>query len=85
MSKVPGYWADESSGILVPVVKRYIEGQELDSREVFIVRCYLHQWMEGPWQGPTVGQLRAEVGQIRTHADLQAWFERAFDAGIDPL
>lgn len=80
-----GYWPNETSGALAPVVRKYIEGGTLDGSEVAIMRAYLRQWMGGVWSGPAAKQLRADVDRIFTHAELRAWLDRAVDEGIDPL
>jgi hypothetical protein len=82
---VPGYWMNETSGVLEPVVRKYLEGAELSTGEVGTMRAYLRQWMAGDFHGPEIEWLRLDVYDIRTTVDLRAWLARAFDAGIDPL
>ena len=38
---VPGYWMYEASGVLRPVVEKYVEGRWLDPDEIAVMRRYL--------------------------------------------
>lgn len=82
---VPGYWMNETSGVLAPVVRKYLNGDELDPAEVGTMRAYLRQWMTGDFRLPATDRLRVDVETIATTADVRAWLGRALDAGIDPL
>ena len=82
--RVPGYWANEDSGVLAPVVKAYLDGRTLNHTEVAIMRAYLRQWMfYGDWRGAS--DLVARINEIRTRADLDKWLSDALELGIDPL
>ena len=81
----PGYWQNETSGLLAPVIGRLVKGHMLDAGDVAIMRAYLRQWIAGPWMGPTIPQLRADVDRLFTHEDVVRWLERAALEGIDPL
>jgi hypothetical protein len=77
---------NETSGLLVPVVQKYLEGEGLDRREVKIMQTYLRQWVgASSFHGREVDELRRDVEFIRTTAGLRSWLNRAVDAGIDPL
>lgn len=80
-----GYWMNETSGVLRPVVERYLNGGALNANDVAVMRAYLRQWMAGSFRGPMIDDLRARVDEIRTTDDLVRWLEDALDAGIDPL
>jgi hypothetical protein len=82
---VPGYWMNEQSGLLEPVVRKYLEGGELAEDEIVIMRAYLHQWMSGDFRGPGVKRLRSDVEGIDSNASLRSWLDYALDLGIDPL
>jgi hypothetical protein len=82
---VPGFWRDETSGVLAPVVEKYLAGVELDAAGVGVMRAYLRQWLHGPWAGPGVARLRDDVERITTTADVRAWLAYALELGIDPL
>jgi hypothetical protein len=76
----------ETSGVLAPVVRKYLAGDQLDADELDIMRDYLRQWVAAPgFIGPDIDSLRAGVDQIRSTADLRAWLADAMNAGIDPL
>lgn len=80
----PGYWMNEQSGALRPVVEAYLAGKELTPEQITLMRVYLRQWIDHPsWRGADL--LRATVGSLRTTADVRAWLEVAERAGIDPL
>ncbi len=83
--KVPGYWMNETSGVLRPVIMRYLDGEDLDTSDVEIMKAYLRQWMEGGWKGEDAARLRAGIRRIATAADLRRWLDEAHDIGIDPL
>jgi hypothetical protein len=83
----PGYWPNEQSGILAPVVEAYLNGRELDERGIAITRSYLRQWISAPdWcGGGDIEKLVAGAEQIRTQRDIDAWLEAAYGIGVDPL
>jgi hypothetical protein len=82
---VPGYWMNETSGKLRPVVEKYLRGESLTIYELNAIRAYIRQWMRGDFHGPEVEQLRARVDGIVTTAALTSWLDDAADAGVDPL
>lgn len=82
----PGYWKHETSGVLRPVVERYLHGETLDVAEVLTMRAYLRQWIAAPgFVGAEVEALRASVDTIVDMPSLHRWLELALDAGVDPL
>lgn len=86
MDGVPGFWMNETSGVIAPVVQAYLNGARLGERPVAIMRAYLRQWVNAPgFIGAEVEALRADIDSIQTHDGLKCWLDRALDAGIDPL
>ena len=86
--KHPGYWMAEASGVLSPVVERYLQGnQPLTDEEIGIMRAYLRQWINADaWQGgEAVEQLRSMVDLIRTREHVDTWIDIAVEYGMDPL
>ena len=82
----PGYWMNETSGVLRPAVEAYLAGGAMTVMQVGAMRAYLRQWIALPvWQGPTVEELRSAIGGLTTRANIEAWLNHAEDAGIDPL
>lgn len=81
----PGYWQNETSGVLAPVVRAYLCGDHLTARDVAVMRAYLRQWMEGPWQGPLVDELRHKIDEILDRDGIARWLMLAAEAEIDPL
>jgi hypothetical protein len=83
---VPGYWMNETSGVLRPAIERYlIDREHLTDSEIAALRAYFRQWMEGDFQGGVADLLRAKVDVIKTTQDIEAWLWLAMEAGIDPL
>jgi hypothetical protein len=90
----PGYWINETSGVLAPAVKRYLDG-ELEMADIPVIRAYLRQWIgssvwdENPHQDADsarqLANLRSRVDTISTRPDLDAWLNTAIDMGMDPL
>lgn len=86
VSYVPGYWMHEQSGELAPAVRRYLEGEQLDERELALMRLYLRQWIMAPaFVGDAIAQLRAGVERIVSTESLRRWLQDAMIAGVDPL
>jgi hypothetical protein len=82
----PGYWMNETSGVLKPAVEAYLKHQPMSREQIAALRAYLRQWMDGDWADtPAVAALRADVDQLTTRAAIDAWMERALDEAIDPL
>jgi len=81
----PGYWMNETSGVLQPVVEKYLAGDELEADELTVMRLYLRQWMNAPFLGPEVRSLRLTIEDVTTTERLRLWLRRAQLAGVDPL
>jgi len=83
----PGYWMNETSGVLRPAIEAYLRGNdELTPEHLAAFRAYLRQWIAAPaWQGETVDLLRATIDAIRCRGDIAAWLHVAEQEGIDPL
>jgi hypothetical protein len=82
---MPGYWQNEQSGVLAPVVRAYLNGVPLSMMQIKIMRAYLRQWIAGDFRGPGIESLRRRVETISTNGDLKAWLDDALELGIDPL
>jgi hypothetical protein len=83
---VPGYWMNETSGVLRPIVEKYLRGEELEGFEVGMMRVYLSQWVHADGLvGPDVDALRRDVEKIASTDDVHRWLADALNAGIDPL
>jgi hypothetical protein len=90
----PGYWINETSGVLEPAVKRYLDGQ-LTPEDIPVIRAYLRQWAgASAWDAnphldadgaKVLAKLRSRVDAITTCADIDAWLNLATDMGMDPL
>jgi hypothetical protein len=90
----PGYWINETSGVLVPAMERYLAG-ELRHKDIPVIRAYLRQWIgssvwdDNPHQDANGAQnladLRSRVNAIQTRDDIDAWLQTATDMGLDPL
>ena len=82
----PGYWRDETSGVLRPAVIAYLDGGDMTPEHIAAMRAYLRQWIAGFWFGEDeIEALRAAIDGLVTRAAITAWLNRAIDLGIDPL
>lgn len=86
-SSEPGYWKNEISGTLQPVVTAFINGERLDADGVAIMKFYFRQWIYADvWAGTEeIEGLRRMIDEVATQHGLSSWVDRALDAGIDPL
>jgi hypothetical protein len=82
---VPGFWMNESTGVLRPAILAYLENRPLTVAHIGAWRSYLRQWMDGPWHGPDIENLRAMIDTIASRHDIDVWLFRALDSNIDPL
>jgi hypothetical protein len=91
----PKYWMYESSGVLQPVVRKYLRGEELSFNELGVFRAYLRQWVQSPaWdQNPhqtregkaALNGLRSRITAIDGMERLREWLAAAVEQGLDPL
>jgi len=81
----PGYWMNETSGRLRPAIEAYLREEPLDGSQIAAIRAYLRQWMDGPWLGNGIANLKYRIDLITTKSALDEWFEDAFELNIDPL
>jgi hypothetical protein len=83
---VPGYWMNETSGVLRPAVEAYLNGKDMTPGQILAMRAYLRQWINnGSWKGPMLDPLRTRVEEIVTRKDIHDWLEMSMHEGIDPL
>jgi hypothetical protein len=84
--RVPGYWMNETSGVLRPAVKAYLSGGDMSPEHIAAMRAYLRQWIAEPlWQGEKIGDLRRSIDGLTSRAAISAWIEIAVREGADPL
>ena len=84
--EAPGYWMYEVSGILRPVIERYLRGERLDTGEIATMRAYLRQWIFARgFRGPEIDALRARIDCLTTQEAIRVWIADADDACADPL
>ena len=82
---VPGYWRHETSGRLRPAVMRFLEGGELSTDDIGLLRAYLRQWIESDvWRGG-VDDLRGRIDGLVCRATITDWIDDAIERGADPL
>jgi hypothetical protein len=82
----PGYWMNETSGVLRPAIKAYLEHDELTPAEIAAIRAYLRQWiMADGWLEDSVEELRAKVDGLTSRQAIDEWLREALKVGIDPL
>lgn len=95
LNGAPGYWMHETSGVLRPVVEKFLNGKILTSEEIATMRAYLLQWILSPvWSihqysdeesRQTLWELRVRARHLETMNELHQWLTDALDFGMDPL
>ena len=90
----PDYWANETGGLLVPAIRRYLNGQPLSDHDVILIRTYIQQWIGSQvWDNnPHMDAGREQLARLRDLARfltdrkaITAWIAMAVDFGVDPL
>ena len=84
MSK-PGYWMNETSGVLRPAVEAYLHNEPLSPEHIAGLRAYLRQWIEAEGWAGDLSLLRATVGSLSNRREIDRWLAVAWKLGIDPL
>lgn len=93
--RAPKYWMNETSGILIGPLTRYLEEKPLSAGDLEVIAAYCQQWVCSPvWdENPEMDQeskdllekLRTGTLQLRTREDVDAWIHDALWIGMDPL
>jgi hypothetical protein len=89
----PGYWMNEVSGKLRPVIEAYLHDEPMTGEQIAIMRAYLRQWIGSDvWDWNTGAEGRAWLAGMRLACDallsreaIELWIDRAIDAGLDPI
>jgi hypothetical protein len=91
----PGYWMDETGSELAPAIKRYLDGADLTTRDLWLIRAYIRQWIDSPvWDAnpAQTASSRLELAALRTLArslnsreSIADWLALAENFGVDPL
>lgn len=81
----PGYWMNETSGVLRPAIEAYLHGVQMTGEQIAAVRAYLRQWIAGDFIGADIERLRTDVDNLTTRAAISEWLKRAYILNIDPL
>lgn len=86
MTQIPGYWKNETSGVLRPAVEAYLKGGPMTGEQIAAMRAYLRQWINAPgWVAPCLPELRADIDNLTTWTAIDRWIHRAYAWEIDPL
>jgi hypothetical protein len=90
VNNAPGYWPNETSGVLRPAVEAYLTGAPMPPEQIAAVRAYLRQWIMAPaWDatGPSadITDLRERIDNLVDRETIDDWLQDAEDIGIDPL
>jgi hypothetical protein len=80
----PGYWMNETSGVLRPAVEAYLLGEPMSEGEIAAMRAYLRQWIAG-FIGPGSIALERRVDDLTSREAIEDWLDAATEIGIDPL
>lgn len=90
----PLYWRNETTGVLSAAVWAYLSHGADPERhpsptatQLVLLIAYLHYVIHAPcWYGQgELAQLRADVADLQTLADVQSWIMRCLAIGVDPL
>lgn len=82
----PGYWMNETSGVLRIAVEAYLAGVPMSREHVAAMRAYLRQWIHAPaWSGRKVRFLRRAIEDLDSAEAIRSWLMIAEEEGIDPL
>lgn len=82
---IPGYWMNETSGVLRPAGEAYLAGGDMKTEHIVAMRAYLRQWINGDWCGWRIAELRREVELLTSRDEIERWLAHCLDLGIDPL
>ena len=85
-ANTPGYWMNETSGVLRPAVEAYLNRSDMTPGDLGAMRAYLRQWIAAPvWRGSAIDTLRQTVDEIIDRPSLEHWLDVAVECGVDPL
>lgn len=91
---IPGYWMNETTGVLKPAIMAYLYGHELSEHQVAAIRAYIRQWImseaweRNPHADPSarwLSRMRARVDDLVDRESISQWMRDALEGGIDPL
>lgn len=86
MGDAPGYWMNETSGVLRPAVVAYLKNDVMTDEYCAAMRSYLRQWMASPhWEGDSIAMLRSQIDDLKSRDAISEWLSDAMEIGIDPL
>ena len=80
----PGFWMNETSGVLRPAVEAYLRREPMTPGQVAAMRAYFRQWLASDlWRD--VEELRAKIDELDSASAIRTWLREALELGIDPL
>jgi hypothetical protein len=83
VTEAPGYWMNETTGVLRPAVEAFLERGKLTGDAIAALRDYFRQWIASPvYAGPAIEELRASVELLDTRRALGEWVRRAAEVGV---
>ena len=80
----PGYWMNETSGVLRPAVEAYLNNEPMSEGEIAAMRAYLRQWIAGFFDAGAA-DLAGRVDKLTSREAVENWLDDATEIGIDPL
>lgn len=87
----PLYWRFEVSGVLIGIINKYLNGEDLAEEEFGFFRDYLVYWADAPvWRVPPDLRdgFKALIGrgrELKNVSEARVWLRDALEFGIDPL
>lgn len=95
MTGAPHFWRFETGGELAPAVERFLAGTFMSTRDIYLMREYLRQWILSPlWDAnpsldsegaQDLAALRTGIDRLTSVNAIRTWIRSALDLGIDPL
>ena len=88
--QAPGYWMDETSGVLRPAVEAYLHHEPMTPQDIATLRAYLRQWIGSPiWDAISedawLAAMRLACDALLSREAIALWIKRAVEQGMDPL
>jgi hypothetical protein len=80
------FWMYETSGVLRPVVRAYLNGKPMTAKHIAAIRTYLRVWVFAPeFDGDGVEALRQTVDGLASREAIEDWLAMARKEWVSPL
>jgi hypothetical protein len=80
------FWMYDTSGVLRPAVRAYLNGRPMTAKNIAAIRTYLRVWIFAPeFDGEGVEKLRQAVDGLASREAIEEWLAMARKEWISPL